>query len=188
VTRKAQRRKRTEAGAAKGRPKGAQGRPSDAQVRAIHASYIAGYATIKALANAIDCTEDSVRKRMRALGLPMRTDTKRVLPPADTPGHAEQRQIIAVLLAKVDALRVARGLSWERLARVAGLSQDRLQAVRFDLADPRLTTVLRLCRALGVSTEDLVGELPLPQTPRESRHTKRRGRERAAAETEEVSA
>lgn len=174
--------------AAKDRLKGAPRRPSDAQVRAIHASYISGYATIKALAEAIHCKEDSVRKRMRALELPMRTDAKRALPPADTPGHAEQRQVTAALLAKVDALRVARGLSWERLARVAGLSQGTLQGVRFDLADPRLTTVLRLCRALDASAADLVGELPLPETPRESRRTKRHGRERAAAETEDVAA
>jgi len=169
-------------------PGRARGKPTDAQVRTIHASYIAGYSTIKALAEAIDCKEDSVRKRIRALGLPMQTDAKRALPPAHTPGHAEQRQVTAALLAKVDALRVARGLSWECLARVAGLSQGTLQGVRFDLADPRLTTVLRLCRALNASAADLVGELPLPQTQRESRRTKQRGREQAAAETVGVAA
>ena len=101
--------------------------------------------------------------------------------PAVTPGRAEQQRITACLLSKVDALRKARGMSWESLATDSGLAIHNLTSLKRDLVDPRLTVILRLARGLKVDVTDLVGDLPIPIEPRESVLT-RRARKRADAE------
>jgi len=86
--------------------------------------------------------------------------------PARSLAHAEQRAITALLIARVDELRRSQALSVERLAGAAGISMWTLQRLRGELSDPRLSTVLRLCRALGVSAGELLDDLPLPVEPR----------------------
>jgi DNA-binding Xre family transcriptional regulator len=83
-----------------------------------------------------------------------------------SPAHAERRLIAALFWAKVDELREPRGLSLECVAHKSDVSFWTLQRMRKDLAEPRLTTVLRLCRGLEVTVGDLLNGLPLPTEPR----------------------
>jgi DNA-binding Xre family transcriptional regulator len=82
--------------------------------------------------------------------------------PARSRAHAEQRVITALLMAKVDELRKTQALSLERLAQASDISMWMLQQLRRDFSDPRLTTVLKLCRGLGVTAGELLDDLPLP--------------------------
>ncbi len=85
---------------------------------------------------------------------------------AKVAARAEQQMITALLMARVNELRKARGLTVERLAHESDLSMFTLKGLREELRDPKLTTVLRLCRGLDVSVEALLGDLPLPIEPR----------------------
>lgn len=89
--------------------------------------------------------------------------SSRVLNPR---AHAEQRTITALLMAKIDELRAPLDLSLEGLAEMSGVSMWTLQSLRSEHADPRLTTVLRLCRGLGVTAGKFLGDLPVPVEPR----------------------
>jgi transcriptional regulator with XRE-family HTH domain len=130
---------------AEGMPKLERRSPSEAKVRAIHAAYVRGEGSIEDLAEAIE-TEAREPARSRA--------------------HAEQRVITALLMARVDELRKPRALSLDRLAGVSGVSVATLQHLRNELIDPRLSTVLRLCRGLGVTAGEILHDLPLPVQPR----------------------
>jgi len=88
---------------------------------------------------------------------------------ATSPAHAEQRVISALLMAKADELRKSRGMSIEMLAHASDLSLWTLQKSRRDLSDPRLTTILRFSRGLGVAARELLGALPLPVETRPPR-------------------
>lgn len=113
--------------------------------------------------------------------------TKQAKPnPAMTPAQAEQRHISALLAARVDELRTARGLSWERLAGASGLAIHNLTSLTKDLVDPRLNTVLRLCRGLDADANELLGGLPLPVERRDTALRKRRAREQASTDTTKV--
>jgi DNA-binding Xre family transcriptional regulator len=150
---------------AEGMPKLERHEMSDRQVRAIHAAYVRGGASIDRRAEAMGFTGSAARQRMRGLKLPVgRQQAPRR--PARTPAQAEQRVITALLMAGVDELRKPRGLSLERLAHESDISMWTLQQVRGDLSDPRLTTLLRLCRGLGVTPGELLEDLPLPTEPR----------------------
>jgi DNA-binding Xre family transcriptional regulator len=81
---------------------------------------------------------------------------------ATTPAQAEQRAITALLMATVEDMRRSRGLSLERLADASGITLSAIYRLRERHSDPRLTTVLRLCRGLDVTVGDLLGDLPLP--------------------------
>jgi DNA-binding Xre family transcriptional regulator len=133
--------------------------PSEAKVRAIHAAYVRGDWSIEDLAEAV---ETEARK------------------PARSRAHAEQRVITALLMARVDELRKPRALSLERLAFASDVSWSTLQHLRGGLSDPRLSTLLRLCRGLGVTAGELLDDLPLPVEPR-PRHA--RTPARAGADT-----
>jgi DNA-binding Xre family transcriptional regulator len=95
--------------------------------------------------------------------------------PAKSKAQAEQRVITGLLMAKVDELREPQALSIERLAGAADVSLWTLHQLRGELSDPRLSTVLRLCRALGVSAGELLNDLPLPVEPRQRRAQARKG-------------
>lgn len=125
---------------AEGMPKLGRSLSSDA-VRAIHGAYVRGDGSLDDLAEAV---EQGARR------------------PARHRAHAEQRVITALLVARVDELRKPRALSLERLACAADVSRSTLDHLRGELADPQLLTVLKLCRALGVSAGDLLDDLPLP--------------------------
>jgi DNA-binding Xre family transcriptional regulator len=126
---------------------------ADEQVRAIHAGYLKG-GSIDELAAAIGFTGSTARRQMHKRDLTLKGQ------PA--PARAEQQAITARLVARVHELRAARGLSVERLAHEADLSTWTLQHMAEHGSDPRLTTVLRLCRGLGVTAGELLGDLPLP--------------------------
>jgi transcriptional regulator with XRE-family HTH domain len=85
---------------------------------------------------------------------------------ADAARWNEQRAISAKLAKRVDALAKERGWTDEQLAGHTQLSLRVLRGLKKNHVDPALTTVLRLCRGLGVSVETLLGGLPLPETPR----------------------
>jgi DNA-binding Xre family transcriptional regulator len=149
---------------AEGMPK-RQRSMTDEQVRAIHAAYARGDRSIKHGAEAIGFSRAGAERRMRELGLRVeRSRTPRK--PARSPIHAEQRVITGLLVARVDELRRSRELSVDNLARESDLSATTLEHVRYRLRDPRLTTVLRLCRGLGVTPGELLDDLPLPAEPR----------------------
>jgi transcriptional regulator with XRE-family HTH domain len=106
---------------------------------------------------------------MRSLELPLERQDARS--PARSAAHAEQRVITGLLMARVDELRRPRALSVEGLAGASDVAVWTLQQLRSDLSDPQLTTVLRLCRGLGVTAGQLLDDLPLPveARPRVSR-------------------
>jgi transcriptional regulator with XRE-family HTH domain len=85
---------------------------------------------------------------------------------ARTAARVEQQMITALLMARVDELRKARGLTVERLAQESDLAMSTIQGLREELRDPKLTTVLRLCRGLDATVQQLLGDLPLPVQPR----------------------
>jgi DNA-binding XRE family transcriptional regulator len=114
---------------------------SKEKVRAIRDAYVRRDGSTEVLAEAI---EREARK------------------PARSRAHAEQRLITALLMARVDELRKPQALSLERLAGVSDLSRGTLEHLRTELSDPHLSTVLRLCRGLGVTAGELLGDLPLP--------------------------
>ena len=130
---------------------------TDAQVRAIHTAYLRG-GSIDELAAAIGFHGSAVRRQMRKKKLPLR----RELAAGKTPAHAEQQLITALLMARVHELRQARGLTVEQLAHESDLTMSTLQYLDGTLRDPRLSTVLRLCRGLGTTAAELAGDLPLP--------------------------
>jgi len=59
-------------------------------------------------------------------------------------------------LQRVRELRDARRWTQERLAEAAGLTPVQLSRIENGANDPKLTTVLRLARALGVRLGELV--------------------------------
>jgi DNA-binding Xre family transcriptional regulator len=138
------------------------------KTRAIYAAYLRGDGSIEKLADAIGSTCSALRRHLQKQNL---TVDSCVEPGgrATSPAHAEQRVITGLMMAKVDELRKSRGMSVERLAHASDLSLWTLQKARRDLSDPRLTTILRLCRGLGVAAGELLDELPLPVETRPRR-------------------
>jgi DNA-binding Xre family transcriptional regulator len=114
---------------------------SEEKVRVIRGAYVRGDGSLEALAEAIE---------------------KQARTPARSRAHAEQRVITALLMARVDELRQPRALSLERLAGISDLSRGTLEHLRSEFRDPHLSTVLRLCRGLGVTAGELLDDLPLP--------------------------
>jgi len=62
--------------------------------------------------------------------------------------------------------RQARGFSQQQLAGMAGVSRQAVSAVEAGLSDPSLRVALALCRALGLTVEELFGPaIPEPVVP-----------------------
>jgi transcriptional regulator with XRE-family HTH domain len=53
--------------------------------------------------------------------------------------------------------RERRGLSLRKLAQASGVHYVSLVRIEADRLDPRLSTLLKLCRALKISIDELVG-------------------------------
>lgn len=60
------------------------------------------------------------------------------------------------LAENVRALREARGLSQEDLARMAGLHRTAISLIERSERDPRLATIVRVARALGIPPAELL--------------------------------
>ena len=54
--------------------------------------------------------------------------------------------------------RQKRGLSLRKLGKLSGVHYISLVKLEAERLDPRLSTLLKLCRALGMSLSQLVGE------------------------------
>jgi transcriptional regulator with XRE-family HTH domain len=63
---------------------------------------------------------------------------------------------------RLKPLREAAGLTQEALARAAGLSLSAVTKIERGGIDPSWSTVLRLAKALGVSTEAFANDAPQP--------------------------
>ncbi len=153
---------------AEGMPKRERHRTSAEKLRAIHAAYVRGDGSLDKLAKAIGLTPSGARRRMSELDLSAQRQTP-PRKPARSRAHAEQRVITALLMARVDELRKPHALSLERLANASEVSLWTLQQLRSEFSDPRLLTVLRLCRGLGVTAGELLDDLPLPIEARRPR-------------------
>lgn len=72
-----------------------------------------------------------------------------------------RRRIAPILHAErsLAALRMQQGLSQAELARRIGTSQSRLSRIETGMDDPRLSTVVRLAKALGVDLNTLSAAL-----------------------------
>lgn len=123
---------------------------NDERLNAIQQAYLRGGASIQKGTDALE--------RQMAQQKPSRSSA-----------CTEQRVITALLMARVDELRKPQALSLQRLAHASDLSMWTLQRMRRELSDPQLTTVLRLCRGLGVTADELLEGLPLPVEPRPRR-------------------
>ena len=59
---------------------------------------------------------------------------------------------------RVRVVREARGMSAAELARRAGISRSHLYLIEQGRTEPTVSVVLGLCRALGVSFDELFGQ------------------------------
>ena len=74
-------------------------------------------------------------------------------------GHRSDPDTLAVVSAFARRLRESRavaGLTQQKLARLARLHHTEVSKLERSLTDPRLSTVVRLARGLGVPTSALV--------------------------------
>jgi DNA-binding XRE family transcriptional regulator len=133
------------------------------QVRGAYVGYIREI-PIDRLAEAVGFTHAAVRRQFRKRKLPTRGELAEN--GAKTAARVEQQMLTALLMARVNELRKARGLTVERLAQDSDLAMSTVKGVREQLRDPKLTTVLRICGGLDVTVQELLGDLPLPVQPR----------------------
>lgn len=61
---------------------------------------------------------------------------------------------------RLEELRTAKGLSKNKLARLAGISQTAVTFIERGQRSPTLATLQRLAEALEVSVSQLIGEEP----------------------------
>jgi hypothetical protein len=152
-----------------GMPKRQRHVMTEAQVREVYRKHVGGLGSIDDLAEAVGFTGGTARRRIKKMGLVEERAKTCSRPPARTLAHAEQCEITAVVVARVERLRSARGWSVERTARESDLSVFTVLNLRKRLTDPRLSTLLSLCKGLGVTSTELLGDLPLPVEPRSSK-------------------
>lgn len=63
-----------------------------------------------------------------------------------------------MLAENIRKLRIKKGLSQEKLARLADISNNTLIKIEIGMAkEPTITTVTKIANALGVSIDELVG-------------------------------
>ena len=74
-----------------------------------------------------------------------------------------------LLGARVRALRDALGLTQEQLAERADMHWTFVSGVERGRRDPRLNTIARLARALGVTPDELLREGSAPSRPRRTK-------------------
>lgn len=93
--------------------------------------------------------------------------------PVTTPAGAQERALSFAFAARLAELREQRRLSQDELARAAGISASWLRRVESAPRSITLGLIQRLCTALDVSHDELLGGLP-GITERYSRANRRR--------------
>lgn len=148
-------------------------RVTDAQVRAAYSAYLRGERSLAQSAKAHGVHRSTFEHRLRALGLVKKR--RRRARPARNAVQAEQQAITARLVQRIDELRAPRRFTLGGLACASGLSVGAIDHLRYELGDPRLTTILHLCRGLNVTPGELLDALPLPTQPRAPHLSQRSG-------------
>jgi DNA-binding XRE family transcriptional regulator len=82
--------------------------------------------------------------------------TRRPKKPRDAPEEEPISPERLVVAEKLIAARRAAGLTQVQLAEVSGISQSHISHLENATWEPRLATILALCRALSVSPTDLL--------------------------------
>ena len=59
---------------------------------------------------------------------------------------------------QIRLFRIAKGLSWEKLAELSDLSTKGLNNIELNKSEPKFRTVERIVNALNISFDDLVNE------------------------------
>jgi len=67
-------------------------------------------------------------------------------------------QAVVYVGNRLKALRIRRALTQEELAHRAGLSKNAVNRLEVDKAEPRMSTLRKLAKALDVDPAELVGE------------------------------
>ena len=80
----------------------------------------------------------------------------------ESPARSEQRLITKALMVRVNEVRRRRELTNEQLAQRCGLTTSTLYRMANGGPTPSLVTLLRLCVGLGVTPDELMGDLPRP--------------------------
>ncbi|MEQ1524917.1 MAG: helix-turn-helix transcriptional regulator [Aestuariivirga sp.] len=71
-------------------------------------------------------------------------------------GQSSETAIAAAVANRISALRKAQDLTFDALARRAGVSKGTLVQIEQERANPSIATLCRLAAALGVSVAELV--------------------------------
>ena len=67
-------------------------------------------------------------------------------------------QAVVYVGDRIKILRIRRALTQEELADKAGLSKNAVNRLELDKAEPRMSTLRKLAKALGVEPAELIGE------------------------------
>ena len=67
-------------------------------------------------------------------------------------------QAVVYVGDRLKTLRIRRALTQEELAQRAGLSKNAVNRLEVDKAEPRMSTLRKLAKALHVDPSELVGE------------------------------
>lgn len=91
--------------------------------------------------------------------------TKKVnIKPDEVSGESPESIITAAVANRISALRKAQDLTFDALARCAGVSKGTLVQIEQERANPSIATLCRLAAALGVSVADLVAPAGVAQS------------------------
>lgn len=67
-------------------------------------------------------------------------------------------QAVVYVGERLKALRIRRALTQEELAQIAGLSKNAVNRLEVGKAEPRMSTLRKLAKALNVDPSELIGE------------------------------
>jgi transcriptional regulator with XRE-family HTH domain len=95
---------------------------------------------------------------------------QRVFPYAEPTAVPEVARSVG---ARLRLLRTIHGLSLDELAQRTGLTKSYLSKVERGLSEPSLGSLLKLCQAYGITTGELLGEVPNPSPVQVVRKTGR---------------
>ena len=94
-------------------------------------------------------------------------------PPAGVPvgssraqAASERMMLMRVFGERVRQLRLGQGVTPKRMASKCRVSPEAIRKVEAGRSEPALSLILILCDGLGVSPDELIGGLPVPQERR----------------------